>query len=423
MAGRQNIKRINDMMRTSSICLSSSLLLLTFFLYVSLFVPVEPYEVDSSFDVQVEDSPLPYPIAVSREDIYNNLRGVLGSIYSQYSRGLIGSNCVMIEGGTRTPYSYCTGCRIEEAVNCVEDMRYNRTGSVPLGCHLRGLLQTYEPQCCPTLDSKTRRIDRRTSAYPFAFSCLASVGCMTSEVARSLKEECEAQCSSNKVQACNPYPDYSVAEEVICFPSSERVIHETQGEIPISHVKIGDSILSANRKGETKFSQVIAFPHDVNNGKLAIFHELTLSDGSQVRMSPEHVLPVGQCHDNNNCNYSNNYSNNNKEVFPFVQAVDAKIGSCVYTHKRGSLPIISNERVQGEGVYSFVTNEELIVVGGVVTSPYAVSHNVANTYYKVFRWCFHHLGEDLFTSINAIVSGGLALLYPMLSQLVAFHKI
>lgn len=379
---------------------------------------------NSDFDVETTDSPLPYPIAISSEDIYNNLRGILGSIYSKYSRGLIGSNCIMIEHGEKTPYSYCTGCRIEEAVFCVEDMRYNRTGSVPLDCNLRGLLQRYEPECCAQMDEVTNRINRRTSAYPFAFQCLAAVGCMESAVALALKEECAKQCPGEELETrtCNPYPDYSVAEEVICFPSSERVLHETRGEISIAEVKIGDSILSANRKGETKFSRVIAFPHDVNNGKMAIFHELTLSDGSQVRMSPEHVLPVGPCNNKNDGSDDNN-GDNDAGLYPFVRAMDVEIGSCVYTHDNGIVPIISNEQVRGEGVYSFVTDEELIVVGGIVVSPYAVSHNVANAYYTIFRWCFHHLGEELFTAINSIVSGLLTLIYPTLSQVVAFYKI
>ena len=409
---------------------SSSLFLfvLIYFFSTSVLL-VKPYEVNDGFNAESDDSPLPYPIAISSEDIYNNLRGILGSVYSKYYRGLEGSNCIMIEHGDRTPYSYCKGCRIEEAVFCVEDMRYNRTRSVPPSCNMRGLLQKPEPQCCAQMDTTTNRIDRTTSAYPFAFSCLASVGCMDSTVAIALREECAQQCSDaeSKLRSCNPYPDYSQAEEVICFPSSERVVHEIRGEISIAEVKIGDSILSANRKGDTKFSQVIAFPHDVNNGKLAVFHELTLSDGSHVRMSPEHVLPVGPCHDK-----SSNDSDGEEELkrntefareYPFVRAMDAEIGSCVHTHKNGPLPIVSNEQVRGEGVYSFVTNEELIVVGGIIVSPYAVSHNVANAYYTIFRWCFHHLGRELFTSINSIVSGLLTVVYPNLSQTIAFYKI
>ena len=69
------------------------LFILFIFLSASVFL-VRPYEVNSDFDVDTEESPLPYPIAISNEDIYNNLRGILGSVYSKYYRGLIGSNCI-----------------------------------------------------------------------------------------------------------------------------------------------------------------------------------------------------------------------------------------------------------------------------------------------------------------------------------------
>ena len=43
------------------------------------------------------------------------------------------------------------------------------------------------------------------------------------------------------------------------------------------------------------------------------------------------------------------------------------------------------ETVQGKGLYTIVTKEEYVVVNGIIASPFAVNHMLANLYYNVHR--------------------------------------
>jgi hypothetical protein len=119
------------------------------------------------------------------ERVVGNLRGLMEA----GNRMLEGSNCIFIENGLRRPFAECTGCRVEEAVYCVRDMRFNLSGTVPVDCNLNKLMQAYEPTCCPQLDLRNR-LDKRSSAYPIAFSCLRYTNCLDSPVADALRGVC-----------------------------------------------------------------------------------------------------------------------------------------------------------------------------------------------------------------------------------------
>ena len=324
------------------------------------------------------------------EKITRNLRSLLEA----GSDILKGSNCVFIENGVRTPFSKCNGCKIEEAVNCIEDMRFNRSGAVPAGCNLNTLMQSYEPQCCPETN-EFGRLAKRTSAYPFAFTCLAFVGCLDSPVAEQLKEECISVCDPDGAGVvCNPYPDYSQDREVICFAGSETVEHETKGIISIKDVIVGDRILSANMHGETKFSSVVAVPHEKNRERVA-FIEITTQTGLQLRMSRQHLLPVGPC----------TTSSPTATFPPLVPAHKAQLGECVYNSRGEKEEIITNIEVQGEGIYSVVTEEQLVVVGGIIASPFAVWHEGASFFYDlIFRPLYKLLPQTMKTAEAAAVN-------------------
>ena len=46
------------------------------------------------------------------------------------------------------------------------------------------------------------------------------------------------------------------------------------------------------------------------------------------------------------------------------------------------------ETVQGKGLYTVVTKEEYVVVNGIVASPFAVNHMLANLYYNIHRFVY-----------------------------------
>ena len=172
-----------------------------------------------------------------------------------------------------------------------------------------------------------------------------------------------------------------VTEEAICFAGSEIVLLESGARIFVQDVNVGDRVLSADRQGHIKFSPIISIPHAENNLK-AVFHEITTVSGYQVRMSPRHIIPVGLCDDDG------------QTSLPLVTALQAEVGLCIYNWKGAKEQIMSNRRVYGEGIYSFITEEELVVVGGIVASPFAFSHHIPSKFYDLYR-----LGYRLFPQL------------------------
>ena len=45
-------------------------------------------------------------------------------------------------------------------------------------------------------------------------------------------------------------------------------------------------------------------------------------------------------------------------------------------------------KTQGEGVYTIVTNEEYVVVNGIIASPFGANHMMANMYYNIHRMVY-----------------------------------
>jgi hypothetical protein len=60
------------------------------------------------------------------------------------------------------------------------------------------------------------------------------------------------------------------------------------------------------------------------------------------------------------------------------------VGDCIMTVS-GREKVAAVETMSGEGVYTLVTNEEFIVVNGIIASPFGGNHMIANLYYNVHR--------------------------------------
>ena len=54
----------------------------------------------------------------------------------------------------------------------------------------------------------------------------------------------------------------------------------------------------------------------------------------------------------------------------------------------GEEKVTEVERIQGSGVYTIVTNEEYLVVNGIIASPFGANHMLANMYYNVHRFLY-----------------------------------
>jgi len=113
---------------------------------------------------------------------------------------LLATNCILSGGGSIKPYASCIGCMQEDAQQCVTEMRFNTSGTVPDGCDFYSLTDNGKPECCADFfyQSRPETIFLETSAYPTAFTCLEDIGCQDSEIYKELKQECLANRCTNK---------------------------------------------------------------------------------------------------------------------------------------------------------------------------------------------------------------------------------
>ncbi len=161
-----------------------------------------------------------------------------------------------------------------------------------------------------------------------------------------------------------------------CFAGSETVTLESGASKLISEVVVGDRVLASTAQGVFVYSDVIAVPHAKNNDRV-MFNEISLANGADIRMTDEHLLPVAA-----SCGVD--------ALFTVTAAKDVAANSCVMT-VNGPSAVVSNNKVVGTGIYTIVTNEEYVVVNGVVASPFAVSHAVGNTFYNVYRAMYKYV--------------------------------
>jgi len=148
---------------------------------------------------------------------------------------------------------------------------------------------------------------------------------------------------------------------------------------PLSEVRVGDKILSADSKGELSFSDVIALPHGANEDA-AVFFDITTIGGKHIKATKMHLLKT--CSGN------------------LAYAGSLKQGDCLRTVD-GHEAVQSVESVHGKGLYTVVTQSEFPVISGIVASPFAVTHSVGNAYYSIHRALYKFAPALMMTSTVA----------------------
>jgi Hint module len=176
-----------------------------------------------------------------------------------------------------------------------------------------------------------------------------------------------------------PHPDLRFYGDGGCFGVFETVKLETGQFIPISEVKVGDRVLSADANGEFDYADVVAIPHGRNDLE-GVFLRLTMTSGRDIKMTRLHMLPVGKCASTVIGNLNGIVSRDT----PLKYAYEVAVGDCLYT-LQGLEEVAKIEMEIIQGLYSVVTMDEYVVVNGVVASPFAVSHTWGNAYYNLHR--------------------------------------
>jgi hypothetical protein len=91
-----------------------------------------------------------------------------------------------------------------------------------------------------------------------------------------------------------------------------------------------------------------------------------------------------------------------------VYASSVAVGDCIMTVS-GMEEVSGVETVQGQGLYTIVTGEEYVVVNGIIASPFAFNHMMANMYYNIHRFVYACvpvlLTSRVFRSANEVRCG------------------
>ena len=140
----------------------------------------------------------------------------------------------------------------------------------------------------------------------------------------------------------------------------------------ISDIRVGDRVLAADAAGRTSYSDVVFVPHRANNDD-ALFTHISTASGRDIKMTQSHIILAGPC--------------GSAGPLPLSYASSVSVGDCVMTVS-GEETVSTVETVQGKGLYIIVTKEEYVVVNGIIASPFAANHMLANLYYNVHRFVY-----------------------------------
>jgi hypothetical protein len=128
-----------------------------------------------------------------------------------------------------------------------------------------------------------------------------------------------------------------------------------------------------SKSGKMMFSDVVFLPHR-SNMESTMFMKITTVSGRDLKMTQNHYLPAGSCSSSFN--------------LPIIVANRVRVGDCVQTIS-GREQIISVGTIEGKGISTIIAMEELIVVNGIVATPFGgVNPTLANIYYNMHRLAY-----------------------------------
>ena len=194
----------------------------------------------------------------------------------------------------------------------------------------------------------------------------------------------------NKATCLDTISSPTTAKKPSCFLGSETVSMENGERKPLSHVKVGDRVLSLSSGGKIQYTSVVAIPHAANTGYAAALR-LRTTDGGDVQLTSNHLIHAAV--DGKTC------ATTRVPQWRLVKASDIAVGMClraVAVAVDGAVDgaasvatrVSSVEVVVGSGLYTVVTESEFIIVNNFVASPFSDNHALGNAVYNVHRFAF-----------------------------------
>eukprot|EP01038_Epipyxis_sp_PR26KG_P004651 gene4651-6535_t len=171
-----------------------------------------------------------------------------------------------------------------------------------------------------------------------------------------------------------------------CFSGDSLVQVKDGSNKAISKVAIGDEVLSFNQSSKAfVYSPIVTIPHASNtSGKKGGLVNIETASGNILSVTKEHLVVSG------NCDYENNLSN---FIENLVQAASIQVGNCVETKNGKEIVISINYSTPNAGLYTIVTKEELVVVNGMIASPFSYNHFLPSLFYNIHRLFYTYSPE------------------------------
>jgi len=159
--------------------------------------------------------------------------------------------------------------------------------------------------------------------------------------------------------------------EIQCFPASSTVVVRNQGRIPLSKLRLGDSVLVMQRSGQDaknwslRFEPVISWLHREPDAQLEVVQ--VRHTMGEVRLTPDHLLFVRKAGDG---------------AVASIVARDISIGDRVLAPwLDGSLAepeVIEVSRRKATGAYCPLLPSGALLVDNTAVSCYCIPHALAN---------------------------------------------
>lgn len=178
-----------------------------------------------------------------------------------------------------------------------------------------------------------------------------------------------------------------------CFSASSTVQVMGKGTVPISHLKIGDLVLTGD--SHSKYSPVYAFGHHSDDTN-AEFHELTtLKDGrtQSIEMTGEHLVFLQD------------------KINP-IRADSVQVGDVLLGPDGSGAPVVAVAVVKKTGLYAPMTSCGSLLVNGIVCSTYIALQDTHNEYMQIV------VGREPMKQLNVLPHGMLAHVYTAPFRLV-----
>lgn len=162
---------------------------------------------------------------------------------------------------------------------------------------------------------------------------------------------------------------FGVAENSIdakyggCFPGSATVLAEDGHLLEMSHLSVGDRVLSVDRDGALQYNDVITFLHRDVTQRMT-FQRVRTAEGHDLTLTPDHLI------------FTARKLGGELDWYAPTFAADVQDGSFLYAAdatdaKPRVVRVVSVSTVVKEGVYAPLTSRGSVVVDGLVTSCYA----------------------------------------------------